>query len=218
MSAQSEQHTEVGGKKNLTRGLLGQEVLVGFPSKGNDRRKGRFFELFFDTCYSDKLYSVQIKDFPENVPAVYYVPGSNYGIDWHGTTSRYELKVPEDEAESLTVIPVTQYFDESKVDDDRKYRFHNRPHVFVVPSPELIEFLKERGINLYAVNRMENVNPNKGFAIFRDRAWSIPEAFDWYTPDEVPQSVVDEVKRTEKKKSKTWLWLLAAIAIGSQLD
>ncbi len=66
-----ENTTENENKKNY---LFGDEVLFGFPNK-------TYFELYAGTCSSDKIYSVQTKDFPKDVAAVVYYPEDNVNID-----------------------------------------------------------------------------------------------------------------------------------------
>lgn len=55
--------------------LYGDKMLYGYPNK-------TFFELFSDTHWGDKIWSVQTKDFPKDVPAVIYIPSRNINIDW----------------------------------------------------------------------------------------------------------------------------------------
>lgn len=52
----------------------GDKVLFGFPNR-------TYFELYKGTCKSDKVYSVQTKDFQEDVAAVIYYPNQNVNID-----------------------------------------------------------------------------------------------------------------------------------------
>lgn len=66
-----ENATEKENKKNY---LFGDKVLFGFPNK-------TYFELYDGTCSSDKIYSVQTKDFPKDVAAVVYYPEDNVNID-----------------------------------------------------------------------------------------------------------------------------------------
>lgn len=54
--------------------LYGEKILFGFP-------KRTYFELYAGTCSSEKIYSVQTKDFPKDVAAVVYYPEDNVNID-----------------------------------------------------------------------------------------------------------------------------------------
>lgn len=55
--------------------LFGDKTLIGYANR-------KFFELFVNTCKSEKIYSVQTEDFPEDIPAVIYIPEKNKNIDW----------------------------------------------------------------------------------------------------------------------------------------
>ena len=56
------------------RYLYGDKVLFGFPNR-------TYFELYTGTCSSDKIYSVQTKDFPKDIAAVVYYPEDNVNVD-----------------------------------------------------------------------------------------------------------------------------------------
>lgn len=61
-------------EKQANRYLYGDKVLFGFPNR-------TYFELYTGTCSSDKIYSVQTKDFPEDIAAVVYYPEDNVNVD-----------------------------------------------------------------------------------------------------------------------------------------
>lgn len=61
-------------EKQANRYLYGDKVLFGFPNR-------TYFELYTGTCSSDKIYSVQTKDFPKDIAAVVYYPEDNVNVD-----------------------------------------------------------------------------------------------------------------------------------------
>lgn len=61
-------------EKMPNRYLYGDKVLFGFPNR-------TYFELYTGTCSSDKIYSVQTKDFPKDIAAVVYYPEDNVNVD-----------------------------------------------------------------------------------------------------------------------------------------
>ena len=61
-------------EKQVNRYLYGDKVLFGFPNR-------TYFELYTGTCSSDKIYSVQNKDFPKDIAAVVYYPEDNVNVD-----------------------------------------------------------------------------------------------------------------------------------------
>lgn len=61
-------------EKQVNRYLYGDKVLFGFPNR-------TYFELYTGTCSSDKIYSVQTKDFPKDIAAVVYYPEDNVNVD-----------------------------------------------------------------------------------------------------------------------------------------
>lgn len=61
-------------EKQTNRYLYGDKVLFGFPNR-------TYFELYTGTCSSDKIYSVQTKDFPKDIAAVVYYPEDNVNVD-----------------------------------------------------------------------------------------------------------------------------------------
>lgn len=61
-------------EKQPNRYLYGDKVLFGFPNR-------TYFELYTGTCSSDKIYSVQTKDFPKDIAAVVYYPEDNVNVD-----------------------------------------------------------------------------------------------------------------------------------------
>lgn len=63
-------------EKDNKKYSFGDKILFGFP-------KRTYFELFNGTCSSDKIYSVQTKDFPKDIAAVVYYPEDNVNIDVH---------------------------------------------------------------------------------------------------------------------------------------
>lgn len=60
-------------KKN-TNYAHGDKILFGFP-------KRTYFELYKGTCSSEKIYSVQNKDFPDGIAAIVYDPNQNVNVD-----------------------------------------------------------------------------------------------------------------------------------------
>lgn len=66
-----ENSTKQEDKKNY---LYGDKILFGFPRR-------TYFELYAGTCSSEKIYSVQTKDFPKDVAAVIYDPKYNLITD-----------------------------------------------------------------------------------------------------------------------------------------
>lgn len=63
------------GKSN--RYLFGDKVLFGFPNR-------TYFELYKGMCSSDKIYSVQTKDFTPDAAAVIYYPDDNIVGEYDG--------------------------------------------------------------------------------------------------------------------------------------
>ena len=61
-------------EKQPNRYLYGDKVLFGFPNR-------TYFELYTGTCSSDKIYSVQTKDFPKDIAAIVYYPEDNVNVD-----------------------------------------------------------------------------------------------------------------------------------------
>ena len=64
----------IGDDEKPNRYLYGDKVLFGFPNR-------TYFELYTGTCSSDKIYSVQTKDFPKDIAAVVYYPEDNVNVD-----------------------------------------------------------------------------------------------------------------------------------------
>lgn len=64
----------IGDDEQPNRYLYGDKVLFGFPNR-------TYFELYTGTCSSDKIYSVQTKDFPKDIAAVVYYPEDNVNVD-----------------------------------------------------------------------------------------------------------------------------------------
>lgn len=171
--------------------LYGDQPLVGYADKV-------FFELFANTCYSDKIYSVQVADFPSDLPAVIYLPEKNKDIDW----------------------------------DSHDGGNPKAKHIFVQLSPELIEFLAERGVEAAGYNWIygRGVSSTKGFIL--NRAWVLPSAFHWKKLETAPEDediVVDpyyphpeddqqEEENEQAKASKTKAIIATGIALIALLN
>ena len=157
--------------------MLGDKILYGYPRK-------TYFELYVEREYSKKIYSVQTRDFPKDLPAVIYIPEKN------------------------------------------SERFHengkaHQKHVFVVPTPELEDFLASRGVECYTQVKQEIQDPLKQAGqttvitkTTDNTAWVNRYAFDWVEPEE---EITVEIK-TEDQNYKTKSLLALAVAIVSLLN
>lgn len=146
--------------------MLGDKILYGYPSK-------TYFELYDGRGYSDKIYSVQTRDFPKELPAVIYVPEEN----------------------------------SSQFKDDKAHQ----KHVFVIPTPELEEFLGKRGVVCYTKKDLAY----GGVREVENSAWVNRYAFDWVEPQDTPEIPEQKQSTTDYKKRSL---LAFAVAIVSLLN
>lgn len=150
-----------------------------------------YLELFESTCYSKKIYSVQaedfFKEFPKDTPAVIYLPSMNYGTDWIS----YDMETGR-----------------GKV---------GNKHVFVVLTPEMVQFLQQRGIESKAINYASNATENREMSMYIDCAWVSERSCSWKDCDLSEDDVVLEEIVTEKKKTNIKAILALGVALISLL-
>lgn len=178
--------------------LYGDKILFGFP-------KRTYFELYAGTCSSDKIYSVQTKDFPKDVAAVIYDP--NYNL----ITDTSKLADGESVGKDHIFVALT---------DELVKLLAERG----ITSDVLNEQYAYNGSTYYALN-----NPK----VYEDCAWVNPNAFEWLTQEqvesdgesddapEVEQDVDPEVNQeesTKKKSNKNKAIIAALIAALSLLN
>lgn len=174
--------------------LYGDKILFGFP-------KRTYFELYAGTCSSEKIYSVQTKDFPKDVAAVMYVPNYNLITD----TSKFA----DGDSIGKGHIFVALTDELVKILAERG-----------ITSDVLNEQYAYNGSTYYALS-----NPK----VYEDCAWVNPMAFDWLTKEqvesdgesddapEVEQEVAPE-ESTKKKSNKNKAIIAALIAALSLLN
>ena len=175
--------------------LYGDKILFGFP-------KRTYFELYAGTCSSEKIYSVQTKDFPKDVAAVVYDPNYNLIKD--------ASKFADGDSVGKGHIFVALTDELVKILAERG-----------ITSDVLNEQYAYNGSTYYALS-----NPK----VYEDCAWVNPMAFDWLTQEQVesedesngdvPEVLpgADPEESTKKKSNKNKAIIAALIAALSLLN
>ena len=178
--------------------LYGDKILFGFP-------KRTYFELYAGTCSSDKIYSVQTKDFPKDVAAVIYDPNYNLITD----TSKFADGDSVGKGHIFVAL----------TDELVKFLAERG-----VTSDVLNEQYAYNGSTYYALT-----NPK----VYEDCAWVNPMAFDWLTQEQVESDLesddapeveteveteVNQEESTKKKSNKNKAIIAALIAALSLLN
>lgn len=179
--------------------LYGDKILFGFP-------KRTYFELYAGTCSSDKIYSVQTKDFPKDIAAVIYDPKYNLITD--------ASKLADGESVGKDHIFVALTDELVKILAERG-----------ITSDVLNEQYAYNGSTYYALN-----NPK----VYEDCAWVNPNAFEWLTQEQVEledesdgdapevlpdvEQEVDPEESTKKKSNKNKAIIAALLAALSLLN
>lgn len=133
---------------------FGDKVLYGFPSR-------TYFELYTGPCSSDKIYSVQTKDFPKDVSAVVYDPTFNLSKDLEKMKKNPAVghfhvfaEYSKDLSDFLAKAGIDDKDVDIKVTDQNGY-IHNGTGAFV--NPVAFEWMTEDGVVV------EDFNPIKNF-------------------------------------------------------
>lgn len=182
-------------KKPGNKYLYGDKMLIGFPKK-------KYFELYAGMCSSDKIYSVQAKDFPKDVAAVIYYP--NYNIEENDGELAKGAKVGTEHVFAVLTDDLVSFLKQRGITSNvMNYQW---------------------GFSGETYYKLSNLKE------YKNAAFVNPSAFEWVSEDEVeevdPQAPDDDSPNSdaptpsepEKKKSNTKAIIAALIAAISLLN
>lgn len=155
--------------------MLGDKILVGYPKK-------KYFELYVEREYSKKIYSVQTRDFPNDLPAVIYIPEENQGYSRENGKAhqKHVFVVPTQELESFLASRGVECYTQLKME------IKNDP-------------LKQAGQTTVITRTTGNT------------AWVNRYAFDWVEPEEEITVEIKTEDKKPNYKNKSLLALAVAV-------
>lgn len=171
--------------------LFGDKVLFGFPHR-------TYFELYEGMCSSDKIYSVQTKDFTPDAAAVIYYP--NYNIEEKDDELATDNPVGTDHIFVLLTDDLISFLEQRGITSDvMNYQYGYN------------------GSTYYKLSALKE---------YQDAAFVNPKAFEWLTEEQVkelpgtitPDTPDDPKKDKEVKQKKKTALLAGIIALFSLLD
>lgn len=154
--------------------MLGDKILYGYPRK-------TYFELYVEREYSKKIYSVQTRDFPKDLPAVIYIPEKNQGY------SREKGRVHQ---QHVFVVPTQELED---------FLASRGVECYTQLKQEVNDPLKQAGEQTVITRTTDNT------------AWVNRSAFDWVEPEEEIIIEVKEENDNQNNKTKKLLALAVAV-------
>lgn len=172
-------------KKRTNKYLYGDKMLIGFPKK-------KYFELYDGMCSSDKIYSVQTKDFPKDVAAVIYYP--NYNIEENDGKLAKGEGVGKGHVFAVLTDDLVSFLKQRGITSNvMNYQWGFNGEIYYNLS-----------------------NPKE----YKNAAFVNPSAFEWVSEDEVEEVDPDvpTPSEPEKKKSNTKAIIAALIAAISLLN